>query len=118
MSPFRSSPSSLVGLNRTALKQVLADIGIAEKEQNMRVRQIWSWRMSTAYKTLIMTTLSARCAINLPNAILLSDFPSAKQVSEDGTRKYLFKLHDGHEIETVYIELIAAHYAFSQVGAP
>ncbi|HCV49523.1 MAG TPA: 23S rRNA (adenine(2503)-C(2))-methyltransferase RlmN, partial [Rhodobiaceae bacterium] len=37
------TPSSLVGLDRTALKQVLADIGIPEKEQNMRVRQIWSW---------------------------------------------------------------------------
>ena len=38
-------PSSLVGLNRTALKQVLADIGVAEKAG--------VGFMSTAYKTLI-----------------------------------------------------------------
>ena len=98
-------PSSLVGLNRTALKQVLADIGVAEKEQNMRVRQIWSWLYVHGVKDINkMTTLSSALRDQLAERHTLERLSvSKKQVSEDGTRKYLFKLHDGHEIETVYI---------------
>ena len=98
-------PSSLVGLNRTALKQVLADIGVAEKEQNMRVRQIWSWLYVHGVKDIDkMTTLSSALRDQLAECHTLERLSvSKKQVSEDGTRKYLFKLHDGHEIETVYI---------------
>ena len=98
-------PSSLVGLNRTSLKQVLADIGVAEKEQNMRVRQIWSWLYVHGVQDIDkMTTLSATLRNQLAEHHTLERLSvSEKQVSEDGTRKYLFKLHDGHEIETVYI---------------
>lgn len=98
-------PSSLVGLNRTALKQVLADIGVAEKEQNMRVRQIWSWLYVHGVQDIDkMTTLSGALRNQLAEHHTLERLSvSEKQVSEDGTRKYLFKLHDGHEIETVYI---------------
>lgn len=99
------TPSSLVGLNRTALKQVLADIGVAEKEQNMRVRQIWSWLYVHGVQDIDkMTTLSGALRNQLAERHTLERLSiSEKQVSEDGTRKYLFKLHDGHEIETVYI---------------
>ena len=106
MSPLSAQPpSSLVGLNRTALKQVLADIGIAEKEQNMRVRQIWSWLYVHGIQDIDkMTTLSGALRNQLAERHTLERLSvSEKQVSEDGTRKYLFKLHDGHEIETVYI---------------
>ena len=106
MSPLSAQPpSSLVGLNRTALKQVLADIGVAEKEQNMRIRQIWSWLYVHGVQDIDkMTTLSATLRNQLAERHNLERLSiSEKQVSEDGTRKYLFKLHDGHEIETVYI---------------
>ena len=106
MSPLSAQPpSSLVGLNRTALKQVLADIGVAEKEQNMRVRQIWSWLYVHGVQDIDkMTTLSGALRNQLAEHHTLERLSvSEKQVSEDGTRKYLFKLHDGHEIETVYI---------------
>ena len=106
MSPLSAQPpSSLVGLNRTALKQVLADIGVAEKEQNMRVRQIWSWLYVHGVQEIDkMTTLSGALRNQLAERHTLQRLSvSEKQVSEDGTRKYLFKLHDGHEIETVYI---------------
>lgn len=98
-------PSSLVGLNRAALKQVLADIGVAEKEHNMRVRQIWSWLYVHGVQDIDkMTTLSGALRNQLAEHHTLERLSvSEKQVSEDGTRKYLFKLHDGHEIETVYI---------------
>ena len=106
MSPLSTQPpSSLVGLNRTALKQVLTDIGVAEKEQNMRVRQIWSWLYVHGVQDIDkMTTLSGALRNQLAERHTLERLSvSEKQVSEDGTRKYLFKLHDGHEIETVYI---------------
>ena len=106
MSPLSAQPpSSLVGLNRTALKQVLADIGVAEKEQNMRIRQIWSWLYVHGVQDIDkMTTLSGALRNQLAERHTLERLSvSEKQVSEDGTRKYLFKLHDGHEIETVYI---------------
>ena len=106
MSPLSAQPpSSLVGLNRTALKQVLADIGVAENEQNMRIRQIWSWLYVHGVQDIDkMTTLSGALRNQLAERHTLERLSvSEKQVSEDGTRKYLFKLHDGHEIETVYI---------------
>ena len=106
MSPLSAQPpSSLVGLNRNALKQVLADIGVAEKEQNMRVRQIWSWLYVHGVQDIDkMTTLSGALRNQLAERHTLERLSvSEKQISEDGTRKYLFKLHDGHEIETVYI---------------
>ena len=106
MSPLSAQPpSSLVGLNRNALKQVLADIGVAEKEQNMRVRQIWSWLYVHGVQDIDkMTTLSGALRNQLAERHTLERLSvSEKLVSEDGTRKYLFKLHDGHEIETVYI---------------
>ena len=106
MSPLSAQPpSSLVGLNRTALKQVLADIGVAEKEQNMRIRQIWSWLYVHGVQDIDkMTTLSGELRNQLSERHTLERLSvSEKQISEDGTRKYLFKLHDGHEIETVYI---------------
>ena len=106
MSPLSAQPpSSLVGLNRTALKQVLADIGVAEKEQNMRIRQIWSWLYVHGVQDIDkMTTLSGELRNQLSEHHTLERLSvSEKQISEDGTRKYLFKLHDGHEIETVYI---------------
>ncbi|ERL46487.1 enoyl-CoA hydratase protein [Candidatus Micropelagos thuwalensis] len=106
MSPLSAQPpTSLVGLNRTALKQVLANIGVADKEQNMRVRQIWSWLYVQGVQDIDkMTTLSGALRNKLAERHTLKRlYVSEKQVSEDGTRKYLFKLHDGHEIETVYI---------------
>ncbi|MED5368669.1 MAG: 23S rRNA (adenine(2503)-C(2))-methyltransferase RlmN [Pseudomonadota bacterium] len=87
------------------MKQVLADIGVAEKEQNMRIRQIWSWLYVHGVQDIDkMTTLSGALRNQLAERHTLERLSvSEKQISEDGTRKYLFKLHDGHEIETVYI---------------
>ena len=34
---------NIVGLSRTALTDVLAVVGIAEKQRRMRMRQLWHW---------------------------------------------------------------------------
>ena len=84
MSPLSAQPpSSLVGLNRNALKQVLADIGVAEKEQNMRVRQIWSWLYVHGVQDIDkMTTLSGALRNQLAERHTLERLSvSEKQVS-------------------------------------
>src|ERR1700689_2228603 len=50
---------SLVGLTREALAAALGAIGVPERQQRMRVQQIWHWlyvRGATDFET--MTTLS------------------------------------------------------------
>jgi 23S rRNA (adenine2503-C2)-methyltransferase len=45
-----------------------------------------------------------RCAQGWPENFSLARLDVAQaQYSDDGTRKWLYRLHDGHEIETVYI---------------
>ena len=34
---------SIVGLSRAQLTDVLADVGVPEKQRRMRMRQIWHW---------------------------------------------------------------------------
>ncbi|MGC6472377.1 MAG: 23S rRNA (adenine(2503)-C(2))-methyltransferase RlmN [Parvibaculales bacterium] len=97
--------TSLLGLSRDALKQELARIDIPSKQLNMRTGQIWSWLYAHGVDSFdAMTTLSKDLRETLAAHFSLArPETSQRQVSEDGTRKYLFRLADGHEIETVYI---------------
>ncbi|RFP89069.1 23S rRNA (adenine(2503)-C(2))-methyltransferase RlmN [Rhodobacteraceae bacterium 63075] len=96
---------NIVGLTREGLKQALAEIGTPEKQLRMRVGQIWQWvyqwgvrdfhamtNLSKAYRE----QLDAAFTIALPEVV-------SKQVSDDGTRKYLVRIAGGHEVEIVYI---------------
>lgn len=103
------SPVSLVGLDRTGLADALRSIGISDKQVKMRVSQLWSWLyVHGAQNFADMTTLSNDLRTDLAAHFTLDRLAvSKRQISEDGARKYLFKLHDGHEIETVYIPEMA-----------
>src|SRR3546814_413616 len=92
---------NLVGLSRDALAAAMAELG----EKPFRAKQLWHWiyhRGETDFAA--MTTLSkdfrqrlaATCAVRRPDVALA-------QVSKDGTRKWLLRLADGQEVETVYI---------------
>ncbi len=95
----------LVGLSRTELADFLASIGIPEKQTRMRASQLWGWiynhgvtefaAMSNIAKGL-QDILQEHAKVGRPEIV-------SKQVSEDGTRKYLLKLDDGNLVETVYI---------------
>src|SRR6056297_2534428 len=98
-------PVSLVGLTRDQLRDALIDAGTPEKQVKMRVNQIWQWvyfwgvrdfaemtNLSKDYRAL----LAGRFVIALPEIV-------SKDVSADGTRKYLVRIAGGHEVETVYI---------------
>lgn len=98
-------PVNLVGLTRDAMRAALIEAGVPEKQSKMRVGQIWQWiyqwgvrdfdAMTNLAKTL-RAELKERFVIEIPEVV-------SKQVSEDGTRKYLVRIAGGHEVEVVYI---------------
>ena len=96
---------NIVGLTRDQLRQALIDAGTPEKQAKMRVGQVWQWvyhwgvrdfaamsNLAKDYRAL----LADRFEIVLPEIM-------TRQISEDGTRKYLVRIAGGHEVETVYI---------------
>jgi 23S rRNA (adenine2503-C2)-methyltransferase len=102
---------SLAGAGREGLRAALASIGVPDKQLRMRVNQLWSWiyvrgvssfdAMTDVSKDL-RTRLSEKFSLDRPEIV-------SEQVSQDGTRKWLLRLHrSGNEaaapeIETVYI---------------
>ncbi|KAB7614846.1 23S rRNA (adenine(2503)-C(2))-methyltransferase RlmN [Amylibacter sp. SFDW26] len=96
---------SLIGLNRDALKAALLELGAPEKQLKMRVNQLWSWMYQKGAKSFDeMTNLSKDFrALLAENFIIGRPEIVTKQVSEDGTRKYLLRIAGGHEVEAVYI---------------
>jgi 23S rRNA (adenine2503-C2)-methyltransferase len=98
-------PTNLVGLTRDALRNALMSAGTSEKQSKMRTGQLWQWiyqkgvrefdqmtNLSKEYRTL----LTENFVVAIPEVV-------SKQVSIDGTRKYLVRIAGGHEVETVYI---------------
>ena len=96
---------SLVGMTRDDLRTALAGLGVAEKQLRMRVNQIWSWLYAHGVTEFDqMTTLAKDLRDKMAAAYTLERLEMAEaHYSEDGTRKYLFRLADGQLVETVYI---------------
>ena len=95
----------LVGLSRSALSRHLGDAGVPERQRRMRASQLWSWlyvRGVTGFDAMtdiakdLRAELAARFTLARPKIV-------TEQVSVDGTRKWLLRLGDGKEVETVYI---------------
>ena len=105
----RNLPASdrinLIGLTRDQLRAALIEVGTPEKQAKMRVGQIWTWLyhwglrdfagMTNLSKDL-RQTLADRFCIEIPQVV-------TRQISTDGTRKYLVRIAGGHEVEVVYI---------------
>lgn len=103
--PDPAARPNLIGLTRPQLREALIAAGTPEGQAAMRVRQVWQWlyhwglrdfaamtNLSKDYRAL----LAANFDIRLPEVV-------TRQVSADGTRKYLLRVAGGHEVETVYI---------------
>ena len=97
--------TNLVGLTREQLRDALIAAGTPEKQAKMRVGQIWQWiyhwgvrdfaemtNLAKDYRAL----LAEKFVIEIPEIV-------TRQVSMDGTRKYLLRIAGGHEVEVVYI---------------
>lgn len=96
---------NLIGMTRDQMRDALIGAGTPEKQAKMRVGQIWSWLYHWGVRDFAQMTNLAKDY----RAILADTFVIAvpevvtKQVSEDGTRKYLVRIAGGHEVEIVYI---------------
>ena len=101
----QSARPSLVGLPRPALEAALVSAGVGAKEARMRTRQIWGW----LYRRGVTDPAEMSDLAKSFRAFLSETFDFARpeivtrQVSEDGTRKYLLRVAGGHELEAVYI---------------
>ncbi|WP_112872896.1 23S rRNA (adenine(2503)-C(2))-methyltransferase RlmN [Paracoccus endophyticus] len=96
---------NIVGLTRDGLRAALIAAGTPDRQARMRVGQIWQWVYHWGVRDFAQMTnlakeyrafLAARFEVALPEVV-------TRQVSEDGTRKYLLRIAGGHEVETVYI---------------
>ena len=98
-------PLNLLGLTRDALRDTLIDAGTSEKQAKMRTGQLWQWIYQKGVRQFDeMTNLSKEYrALLAENFVITLPEVVSKQVSVDGTRKYLVRIAGGHEVETVYI---------------
>ncbi|MFZ8880145.1 MAG: 23S rRNA (adenine(2503)-C(2))-methyltransferase RlmN [Paracoccaceae bacterium] len=98
-------PMNLVGLTRAQMRDVLIECGTPEKQAKMRVGQIWQWIYEKGVRDFaVMSNLAKTYRAELAEHFVI-EVPEvvSKQVSLDGTRKYLMRIAGGHEVETVYI---------------
>ena len=100
-----SAKTNIVGLTRDQLRAALIAAGTPEKQVKMRLGQIWQWVYHWGLRDFAAVTnlskdyrlfLDAHFSIELPEVV-------TRQISADGTRKYLVRIAGGHEVETVYI---------------
>lgn len=97
--------TNLIGLTRNAMRDTLIAHGTPEKQAKMRVGQIWQWIYEKGVRDFAEMTNLAKPYRTLLAENFVLEVPEvvSKQVSLDGTRKYLMRIAGGHEVETVYI---------------
>jgi 23S rRNA (adenine2503-C2)-methyltransferase len=104
-SPKLELKLNLIGQTRAELAISLVGVGIPERQIKMRTTQIWSWIYYRGLRSFdgmtnlsksIRDTLSENFVLEVPELV-------TKQISSDGTRKYLVRITGGHEVEIVYI---------------
>lgn len=87
------------------MRDALIAMGTPEKQAKMRVGQIWQWIYQWGVRDFdAMTNLSKAFRAELTEAFVI-EIPEvvSKQVSTDGTRKWLVRIVNDHEVEVVYI---------------
>ncbi len=120
--PSAPAPINLSGMTRAELAHALVESGVVPAAKaKMRATQLWRWmhhygvtgfdRMTDVAKET-RAALAAHFTLARPEII-------ERQVSKDGTRKYLIRMGPGVEVETVYIPDVGRAGALcvsSQVG--
>ena len=105
------APARLAGATRAEIARALADLGVSERERNMRVSQLWHWiyhRGVRDFSTMrnisrpLLDKFAKRHNLARPEIV-------AERISADGTRKWLLRMPPAHrrdkgdEVECVYI---------------
>ncbi len=101
---------TLVGMTRAHLREFLRHLGVPERQLKMRTQQLWHWiyhRGATSFDEMtniaraLRADLAATASLARPEVV-------QRQISVDGTRKWLLRLPPDargqrHEVEMVYI---------------
>ncbi|WP_374829037.1 23S rRNA (adenine(2503)-C(2))-methyltransferase RlmN [Paenochrobactrum pullorum] len=101
---------SLIGLSREEMAEALVNVGVPPRQTKMRIAQLWHWlyvRGVSEFDDMLNIskdlrhTLTENFSIQRPEMV-------EEQISNDGTRKWLFRFPPRGagrpvEIETVYI---------------
>ena len=97
--------TNLVGLTREELRAVLLAAGTPERHVKMRVNQVWQWVYQWGVRDFDAMTNLAKSYRQLLSEHFVIELPEmvSRQISADGTRKYLVRIAGGHEVEVVYI---------------
>ncbi len=100
-----STKTNLVGLTREGLRDALMAAGTPEKQVKMRLGQVWQWVYHWGVRDFAQMTNLAKDYRALLAENFVIDIPEVvtRQISDDGTRKYLVRIAGGHEVEVVYI---------------
>ncbi len=100
----------LIGLSRPELMTALALVDVPERQRRMRAQQIWHWLYHRGVTSFAdMTNVSKALRQRLEETFDISrPEVAARQISVDGTRKWLLRLPPDdtgarHEVEVVYI---------------
>jgi len=111
----------LVGLGRKEIAQHLTDFGIEPKKLRMRTKQIFHWIYNYGVTDWAeMTNIAKELRVQLEEQFSLARPEIVeRQISVDGTRKYLIRMAQGIEVESVFIPDVSKTGALcvsSQVG--
>ena len=120
--PAANAKVNITGLTRDGLIAALKESGVVEERKaKMRAQQIWRWVHHYGFTDFEkMTDIGKDQRGPLADAFTLAR-PEVveRQVSKDGTRKWLIRMAPGIEVETVYIPDVGRSGALcvsSQVG--
>ena len=100
-----SKERNILGLSRDELFSLVSDFESQPKRASMRVNQLWSWIYCHGMSSFEnMTNIDKSLRSKLQKVFNISrPAIEKKEVSDDGTIKYLFCLEDQSKIETVFI---------------
>ncbi len=120
--PAAPAKVNITGLTRDGLIAALKESGVVEERKaKMRAQQIWRWVHHYGFTDFDKMTdigkdqrgpLAEKFTLARPEVV-------ERQVSKDGTRKWLIRMAPGIEVETVYIPDVGRSGALcvsSQVG--
>jgi 23S rRNA (adenine2503-C2)-methyltransferase len=103
--PQADRRETLIGQGREVLAARLEELGVPERHSRMRVGQLWNWlyvQGATDFARMTNITKEFRAELDRSFTLARPEIVT-EQVSSDGTRKWLLRLDDGKEVETVYI---------------
>ena len=96
---------NLIGLTREQMRAALIAAGTSEAQVKMRSGQIWQWIYHFGLRNFAAMSNLAKDYRQLLTDNFVIEIPQVvtRQISTDGTRKYLVRIAGGHEVEVVYI---------------